>query len=137
MMTRFLRVEMTLKRFLLVWKSKVKSNALVSCVIGPNEKFQLSMTSINTGVFFFIITNLYYHTNSLSMKHANALESRNVWASIVTSLLYLTMIGTKKHGVGFENRLRPFSLHDASRFSLTILTENEHVCLFIPLVVDW
>jgi hypothetical protein len=47
------------------------------------------------------------------------------------------MIGTNKHGVGFENRLAPFSLHDASRFSLVVLTENEHVCFFIPLVVDW
>jgi phage-related holin len=32
------------------------------------------------------------------MKHANALESKNAWASIVKSLLYLIMIGTKKHG---------------------------------------
>jgi hypothetical protein len=47
------------------------------------------------------------------MKYINALESRNAWASIVTNLLHLTMIGTKKHGVRFKERLGPFSLHDA------------------------
>jgi hypothetical protein len=37
------------------------------------------------------------------------------------------MIGIKKHGVGFENRLGPFSLHDASRFNLEIPTETRNV----------
>jgi hypothetical protein len=46
------------------------------------------------------------------------------------------MIGTKKHGVGFENRLGPSSLHDASRFSLMIPIETGHVYFPTPLVVD-
>jgi ABC-type sulfate transport system permease component len=65
---------------------------LVSYVIGPNERFRPLMTILtNIGVFFSIRANLYFHTNSLSIKHANALESKSVWASIVTSLLYLTI----------------------------------------------
>jgi hypothetical protein len=46
------------------------------------------------------------------------------------------MIGTNKHVAGFENRLGPFSLHDASTSSLTILTKTRHVHFLIPLVVD-
>jgi hypothetical protein len=38
----------------------------------------------------------------LSIKHVDVLESRSAWASITTSLLHLTMIGTNKHGVGCE-----------------------------------
>ncbi len=137
MMTIFLEKEMTLKTTLLVWELMVKSNVMVSFVIGPNEKFWSSMTLISTNVLFFTRANLYCHTKSLSMKHANALESKNVWASIVKSLLYLIMIGTKKHGARPEDKLRPFSLHDASRSNLTILTKTKHVCFLIPLVVDW
>ncbi len=29
------------------------------------------------------------------------------------------MISTKKYGVGFKDKMGPFSLHDASRFMLT------------------
>jgi hypothetical protein len=47
------------------------------------------------------------------------------------------MIGIKKHGVMFKDRLGPFSSHDASRFSLTILIENGHAYFLTPLVVDW
>jgi hypothetical protein len=47
------------------------------------------------------------------------------------------MIGTKKHGVGYKDRLGPFSSHDASRFSLKVLMENKHARFLIPLVVDW
>jgi hypothetical protein len=60
------------------------------------------MTSTHIGVFFSIKTNLYYRTSSLSIKHVDVLESINSWTSIITSLLHLTMIGTKKHGVGSE-----------------------------------
>jgi hypothetical protein len=69
-------------------------------VINPDEKLESSMTSTSSNVFFSIKANLYYHTSSLSMKHANVLESRSAWVSIVTSLLHLIMIGTKKRGVG-------------------------------------
>jgi hypothetical protein len=61
------------------------------------------------------------------MKHVDELESKNVGASIITSLLHLTMIGTKKHGVGFD-RLGPLSLHDASRSNLVVFTEIKRVC---------
>jgi hypothetical protein len=47
---------------------------LVSCVIGPNKRLQPSMTSIGICVHFSIKANLYYHTSSLSIKHANASE---------------------------------------------------------------
>jgi hypothetical protein len=60
------------------------------------------------------------------MKHGDAPKLRSVWASVVTSLLHLTMISTNKHGVGFEDRLKPFSLYDASRSSLAILTKIGH-----------
>jgi hypothetical protein len=46
------------------------------------------------------------------------------------------MIGTNKHVVGFENRLGPFSLHDASRSSLMVFIKIKHVRFLIPLVVD-
>jgi hypothetical protein len=49
----------------------VTSNALVSCVIGFDERLQPSMTLTGTNVFFATKANLYCHTNSLSMKHAN------------------------------------------------------------------
>jgi hypothetical protein len=94
------------------------------------------MTSTSTNVLFFTKANLYCHTNSLSIKHVNALDSRSAWASIVTSLLHLTMIGTKKHCDGSKDRLRPFSLHDTSRSSLMIVTETLHAHFPIPLVVD-
>jgi hypothetical protein len=45
------------------------------------------------------------------------------------------MIGTNKHGVGSKNKLGLFSLHDASRSSLTVPIEIGHV-RFHPLVVD-
>ncbi len=68
MMIGFFGDEMTL----LVWKLMVTSNALVSCVIGFNERIQLSMTLTNTNVSFSTKANLYCHINSLSMKHVNA-----------------------------------------------------------------
>ncbi len=71
------------------------------------------------------------------MKHVNALKSKNVWASIVTSLLHLTMIGTKKYSVKSKDRLEPFSLHDVSKFSLIVSTETTHACFSTPLVMHW
>jgi hypothetical protein len=70
------------------------------------------------------------------MKHVDAPKSRRAWACIITSLLHLIMISTKKHGGGSKDRLGPFSLHDASKSSLTIFIEIGHVYLPIPLVVD-
>ncbi len=88
-------------------------------------------------MLFSTKANLYCHISSLVMKHGDAPKLRSVWASIVTSLLHLTMNSTNKHGVGFEDRLRPFSLYDASRSSLTIPTEIGHAHFLTPLVVDW
>jgi len=65
------------------------------------------------------------------------LESRNVWVSIITSLLHLIMIGIKKHGVGLENGLGPFSLHDASKSNLAILTKTRRAYFSTPLVMSW
>jgi hypothetical protein len=77
----------------------VTFNGLVSCVTSLDERFRPSTTSIDTSVLFSTRTNLYCHTNSLSIKHANVLKSRNVWASIIISLLHLMMIGTKVLGL--------------------------------------
>jgi hypothetical protein len=104
MMTRFLRNEMTLKTILLMWELMVTSNGLVSCVIGRHERFQPLMTPTSTSVLFSTITNLYHCISSLSIKHVDASKCRNAWASIITILLHLTMIGTKTHGVGSKNK---------------------------------
>jgi hypothetical protein len=47
------------------------------------------------------------------------------------------MIDAKKFGAGFEDRLGPFSLHDASRSNLTIDMKTGHVHFPTPLVVNW
>jgi hypothetical protein len=126
-----------LKTTLLVWESMVTSNGLVTCVIGLDEKLWPSMTSTNTNVFFTTKTNLYCHINSLSIRHVDAPKSKNVWASIITSLLHLIMIGTKNHGDGSEDRFGPFSLHGASKSSLVVPNETIHACFSTPLVVDY
>jgi len=46
------------------------------------------------------------------------------------------MINIKKHGVGFENRLGPFSLHDTLRSSLMMPTNIGHASFATPLVVN-
>ncbi len=137
MMTWLLGDEMTLKTTLLVWEPMVTSNGLVSWVNSLDEKFWPSMTSGGIGVFFSTKANLYCHTNSLSRKHVDAPYSRNVWASITTNLLHLKMISTKKHGAGSEDKLGPFSFHDAPRFCLVVLIETKHAHFPIPLVMDW
>lgn len=40
------------------------------------------------------------------------------------SLLHSIVIGTQKHGDGFEDSLGPFALHDASRSNLVVFTET-------------
>ncbi len=71
------------------------------------------------------------------MKHVDALKSTSVWASIVASVLHLTMIGTRKHGVGSKDRLEPILLHNASKFIFMVPIETRHVRFSIALVVDW
>ncbi len=137
MITRFFGDEMTLKTTLLMCEPMVTFDALVSCVIGPDERFWPSTTSTGTSVPFSTRTNLYCCTNSLSIKRAYALKSRNAWASIVTSLLHLTMIGTNNHGARFEDKLAPFSLHDASKCNLIIPIKTKHARFPTPLIVDW
>jgi hypothetical protein len=46
------------------------------------------------------------------------------------------MIGTKKHGAQLENRLGPFSLHDASKSNLAILTKTRRSYFSTPLVMS-
>ncbi len=58
----------------------VTSNGLVSCVTSPDERLQPLMTSIDIVVLFSISANSYCRTGSLSIKHVDALESRNAWA---------------------------------------------------------
>jgi hypothetical protein len=71
------------------------------------------------------------------MKHVDALKSTSVWASIVTTILHLTMIGIKKHGVGSKDMFEPISLDNALRFSFMVLTETRHAHFSIALVADW
>jgi len=47
------------------------------------------------------------------------------------------MIGTNKHGVGLEDRLGLFSLHDASKSNFMVPIETGHACFLTPLVMDW
>jgi hypothetical protein len=92
---------MTLKATLLVCISIVISEALVSCVIGPKEILQPSVTSMVTSMFFFMRIILCCHTSSLLMKHANALESNNALVSIVMDPLLRRSI--KPHLLTFKN----------------------------------
>ncbi len=78
MMTRFFGDETTLKTILLMCDPIVISNALVSYVIGLEEKFQLLMSSIGIGLSFSTKANLCCWTNYLLMKNAYALKSINV-----------------------------------------------------------
>jgi hypothetical protein len=71
MMIGFVVDEMTLKTTLLLHDPIVTINALVSCVIGHEERFQPSITSTTTGVVFSNNVKLCCRTNSLLMKHAN------------------------------------------------------------------
>jgi hypothetical protein len=103
-------------------------NTLVSCIIGLEKRFWPSITSIAIGVIFFTKGSFSCHTNSLSMKHVNAPKSSSALVFIVTDLLHLIMIGNKKQGVGFEDRLGPFWSHDASRSNFTIPINTRRLC---------
>jgi hypothetical protein len=47
------------------------------------------------------------------------------------------MIGIKKHGVGFEDRMGQFLIHDTLKSSLVVPIETRHVHFPTPLVADW
>jgi hypothetical protein len=124
MTIRFVGDGMTLKATLLVCILIVISKALVSCVTSLKENFQPSMISMTTGVFFSTRIILCHRTNSLLMKHANALESSNVLISIVMDLSYLIVISNKKQGVGSKSKLGPFWTYDAFESNFTIPIET-------------
>jgi hypothetical protein len=69
------------------------------------------MTSTVTNVTFFTKENLCC-TNSLLMKHIDALKLNNVWVFIVVDLLHFITIGSRKQSVGFEYKMGPFWRYD-------------------------
>jgi len=69
------------------------------------------MISTITNVTFFTKENLCC-TNSLLMKHIDALKLNNVWVFIVVDLLHLITIGSRKQSVGFEYKMGPFWRYD-------------------------
>jgi hypothetical protein len=111
MMISFVEDHMTLKTILLLCDPIIIVNALVSCVTSPKEKFQPSITSTTTGVTFSTNTKLCYRTNSLLMKHADALT----WVCKIVDLPPLIVMGNKKQDVSFEDKVEPFQTHNASR----------------------
>jgi len=95
---------MTLKTTFLLCDPIIIINALVSCIIGLEKRFQLLITSIAISVAFSTNTKLCCHTNPLLIKHANALELKNVWVNIVVDLPPLIMMGNNKQGVVLKTR---------------------------------
>ncbi len=96
MMTGFVENEMTLKTTLLLCDSIVIVNVLVSCITGLEKRFQLSITLIATGVTFSTNVKLCCLTNSLSMKHVDAHESKSVWVRTIMDLPPLIVMGNIK-----------------------------------------
>jgi len=83
-------------------------NALVSCIIGLEERFQPLITLTTINIVFSTNAKLCCHTNSLSMKHVDAFKSKNVYVHIVTDLPCLIVMGNKKQGANFEDKVGPF-----------------------------
>jgi hypothetical protein len=108
MMIGFVKDEMTLRTTLLLSDPIVTINALVSCVIGLEERFQPSVTSTTIGIVFSTNAKLCYRINSLSMKHANTPESKNAWVYIIVDLPPLIVMGNKNQGAGSKDKVRPF-----------------------------
>jgi hypothetical protein len=81
---------------------------LVSCITSPKERFQPLITSTATSVAFFTNTKLCCCTNSLSINHVDAPKSRSVWVHIVMDLSPLIVMGNKRQGVSFENKVGLF-----------------------------
>jgi hypothetical protein len=78
MMIGFVGDEMTLKTTLLLFDPIITINVLVSWVIGLEKRFRPSITWTTTDVAFSTNVKLCCCTNPLSMKHVDALESKNV-----------------------------------------------------------
>jgi hypothetical protein len=108
MMIRFVRNEMTLKTTLLLCDPIITINVLVSHVTGLKERFRPSIISIATSVTFSTTAKLCCCTNTLSLKHVDAPESRSVWVHTIVDLTRLIVMGNKKQDVGFKNKARPF-----------------------------
>jgi hypothetical protein len=108
MMIGFVKDEMRLKKTLLLCDPIIIVNTLVSCITSPEKKFQPSITSTTINVTFSTNVKLCCHTNPLSMKHVDAPESKSVWVCTVMDLPPLIMMGNKKQGVGFEDKVGLF-----------------------------
>jgi hypothetical protein len=108
MMIRFVEDDMTLKITLLLCDPIVTINVLGSCVIGFEKRFRPLITLTVVCVAFSTNAKLRCRTNFLSLKHANAFESKSVWVHIVVDLPPLIVMGNKKQGVGSEDKVGPF-----------------------------
>jgi len=108
MMTGFVEDEMTLKITLLLCDPIVTINVLGSCIIGFEKRFQPSIILIATCVAFSTNAKLCCHTNSLSLKHVDAFELRSVWVRTIVDLPPLIMMGNKKQGAGFKDKVGLF-----------------------------
>jgi hypothetical protein len=106
MMIRFVKDEMTLKTTLLLCDPIVTINVLVSCIIGPEERFRPSITLTAIGVVFS--TKLCCRTNYLSMKHANAPKSKIIWVHAIMDLPFLIVMGNKQENVRSKNKVGSF-----------------------------
>ncbi len=137
MMIGFVGDEMTLKTTLLLCDPIIIINVLVSCVISFEERLWPSITSTTNGVIFSTNARLCCHTNSLLMKHVDAPKSKSVWVHIIIDLLHLIMMGNKKQGVGFENKVGLFWMHDVSRFSVTVPIKTICFCFPSFLALGW
>jgi len=104
MMIGFVQDEMTLKTTLLLCDPIIIVNAMVSCIIGLEERFQPLITLTVAYVLFSTNTKLCCWTNPLSMKHANALELINVWVYMIVDLPPLIMMGNNKRVLVLEIR---------------------------------
>jgi hypothetical protein len=108
MMIQFVEDEMILKITMLLCDPIVIVNGLVSCIISLEKRFRPLITLTSIGVAFFTNTKLCCHTNSLLMKHVNTLESKIVWVHTIMDLPPLIVMGNKKQGVSFEDKVGPF-----------------------------
>ncbi len=107
-------------------------NGNFQCLGFMCHKFWKEVPIINNlhsiGIIFFTKGSLCYCTNSLLMKHVDALKSNNASVFIFVDLLHLITIGNKKWGVGFENKLGPFWLHDALQSNHNLIGNQIILC---------
>jgi hypothetical protein len=108
MMIMFVRNGMTLKTTLLLCDQIDIVNTLVSCIISLEKRFRPLITLTATNVTFSTNTKLCCHTNSLSMKHVNALEPRCVWVHTIVDLPPLIVMGNKNKMLVLKTRLNYF-----------------------------